>query len=191
MNPQPANTVASAASWDWLGEPLPVDFANSVRRRGRRYEELFVSGADVERWSRHERPRVPMVSARTAAPRLAEVRALRDDVFTLLQAITRQQRLPPGPVQRINARAREHPVVPQVKHSGELTVTVISAAEPLDDLLARVADSTIRLLNDAGSALALCDAPSCGQFFIRARGNQRWCGPACGNRARVARHSHP
>ncbi|MFI5735270.1 CGNR zinc finger domain-containing protein [Kribbella sp. NPDC051587] len=36
--------------------------------------------------------------------------------------------------------------------------------------------------------LALCDAPGCGQLFFQRRTNQAWCGPGCGNRARVARH---
>jgi predicted RNA-binding Zn ribbon-like protein len=61
---------------------------------------------------------------------------------------------------------------------------------PVDALLARVADDAVRLIADPDSAIALCDAPSCGQFFRRTRTNQRWCGPACGNRARVARHAH-
>jgi predicted RNA-binding Zn ribbon-like protein len=47
--------------------------------------------------------------------------------------------------------------------------------------------SAIELLDSP--ALAFCDAPSCGQFFIRRRRDQRWCSAACGTRTRVARHA--
>lgn len=183
--------TAPPASWEWLGEPLAVDFANTLRRRGRTYEELLVSGADLARWSRRESKRVPVLNARAIAPRLDEARAVRDDVFAVLHAATSGRRLPSEATQRINARAREHPVVAQLgARPGASAKRVVGAPERLDDLLARVADAAIRLVGDAHSGIALCDAPSCGQFFIRERSNQRWCGPACGNRARVARHAH-
>jgi predicted RNA-binding Zn ribbon-like protein len=191
MKRQAAPARRATPSWDWLGKPLAVDFANTVQRRGRLYEDLFVSSADIERWSRHERPRVPVVNARLAASRLDEVRDFRNDIFALLHAAASRRRLPPEAVMRTNARVRQHPVVPELQPNGELTLRVNSSPGALDDLLARVAESAIRLLSASDTALALCDAPSCGQFFTRARPNQRWCGPACGNRARVARHSHP
>jgi len=65
---------------------------------------------------------------------------------------------------------------------------VAGQPDALDALLALVAHSAVEVIADPD--VALCDAPSCGQLFIRTRGNQRWCGPACGNRARVARHAH-
>jgi predicted RNA-binding Zn ribbon-like protein len=66
-------------------------------------------------------------------------------------------------------------------------LVALTAADPLDELMARAAASALELL--ASPALAFCDAPSCGQFFMRSRRDQRWCGPACGTRTRVARHA--
>jgi predicted RNA-binding Zn ribbon-like protein len=180
-------------SWDWLGEPLAVDFANTVRRRGGEYQELLASPADAAAWAayEHELERVPAVTARAVASRLDEVRAARDDVFAVLGAAAAGDPLPRQPGDRLNARARAHPVVAQLgDRPGTATARLVGSGGPLDELLARVAAATIALVADAGAGLALCDAPSCGQFFIRARANQRWCGPACGNRARVARHAH-
>ena len=60
--------------WDWLGEPLAVDFANTVRRSGWHYRELLEGGADVASWSARQGGRVPVLTAGTAQARLAEVR---------------------------------------------------------------------------------------------------------------------
>jgi predicted RNA-binding Zn ribbon-like protein len=39
------------------------------------------------------------------------------------------------------------------------------------------------------AAIALCDAPGCGQLYLRGRPNQQWCNPHCGTRARSQRHA--
>ncbi len=65
----------------------------------------------------------------------------------------------------------------------------VADADPLDVLLARVAASAIEIAAGEGPAMAFCDAPSCGTFFVPNRANQQWCGEPCGTRARVARHA--
>lgn len=177
-------------SWDWLGEPLAIDFANTVLRRGSTYEELLVSAGDVVTWARHEDGRVPRLDRAPAARRLGEIRAVRDDVFALLHATAHGNRLPAAAAGRINARVRAHPVL-RVLGAAPGTATTEVAGDPdaVAALLAIVAHATVQLIADSGNAVTLCDAPSCGQFFTRTRRNQRWCGPACGNRARVARHA--
>ena len=58
---------------------------------------------------------------------------------------------------------------------------------PLDELVARCVAATIEIAGHP--RLTLCDSPGCGQLFLRERENKRWCGAACGTRARVARHA--
>jgi predicted RNA-binding Zn ribbon-like protein len=178
--------------WDWLGEPLPIDFANTVRREGSGYRELLRSGDDLARWSGLERGRVPAIDPVAAGRRLDEVRAVRDDVFALLGAAAAGTPFPPDARQRLNDRARAHPLVPQLgPRAGQAAPPFAPAgASPVDALLIRVAHATIDLLSAEGAGgVALCDAPSCGQFFVRDRPNRHWCGHACGTRARVARHA--
>lgn len=176
-------------AWDWLGEPLAVDFANTLRRRGNDYEDLLRDGTDIVAWARIVRDRMPVPSAAAATGRLDEVRDVRDDVFAVLLATTRGERAPAAAAGRIDARVRELPVVAQLG-----TRRPVAIASPrqgaVDELLARACAATIDLVTgDEAATLELCDAPSCGQFFIRGRRDQRWCGPACGTRARVARHA--
>jgi predicted RNA-binding Zn ribbon-like protein len=172
--------------WSWLGEPLAVDFANTVRRRGGDYTELLTSGADLRAWAEHEAQRVPDPSEHAAETRLDEVRALRDAIFALLLAAAQHRPAPPGIERQVNAALAAVPLIPRLR-DGTVELVAPSAADPVDELLARTAMSALELL--ASPALAYCDAPSCGQFFMRSRRDQRWCGPACGTRTRVARHA--
>jgi predicted RNA-binding Zn ribbon-like protein len=172
--------------WSWLGEPLAVDFANTVRRRGGDYTELLSSGADLRTWAAREASRVPDPPAGVADARLNEVRELRDAIFALLLAVAQGEPVPRGVERRVNAALAAVPLVPQLR-DGAVELVALSVTDPLDELLARAASSALELL--ASPELAYCDAPSCGQFFMRNRRDQRWCGPACGTRTRVARHA--
>lgn len=172
--------------WEWLGDDLAIDFANTVKRRGHVYEELLGSAAEVAGWARRERERVPAIREEAAERRLEEIRAVRDDVFAVLRATAAGEARPRDATRRINRRLRETPVVPLL----DAAPHVDGDPDTVTTLLALVAAATARLVDRAGDDLALCDAPSCGQFFLRDRANRRWCGPACGNRARVARHAH-
>jgi predicted RNA-binding Zn ribbon-like protein len=177
--------------WDWLSEPLAMDFANTIRRRGMVEHDYLRDAADLESWSEREAGRVPRVPARAAAGRMDEVRAGRDDLKAVLRATVERMPLPAQPVRRLNARARALPIVPQLGgHAGELRTAPAKRATALDELLARVAAAAIELVGSGGpDAVRFCDAPSCGDFFAPERPNQRWCDTSCGTRARVARHA--
>ena len=171
--------------WDWLGEALAVDFANTTKRSGGTDRELLENAEDLVAWAECEAGRVPAIAAE--AVRIGEVRTLRDDVQALLHALVRSEPAPRPAMERVNARVRAAPLVPQLR-GGEVTLAPAAAYEPLDELLARVAHSAIDLVGRGG--VGFCDAPSCGQFFERRRVSQLWCSDACGTRARVARHAH-
>jgi predicted RNA-binding Zn ribbon-like protein len=176
----------AGAPWDWLGEPLAVDFANTIRRRGDAHVELLRDGGDLLAWCAGEAGRVRAPGGAEARARLAEVRAARDDVFAVLRAAAEGRTPPAAAARRVDASARRHPVVPQL--CGRPAVP--DGLDAVDELLARVAAATIELaLAGSAGGLAFCDAPSCGQLFMRERGGQVWCGAACGTRARVARHA--
>ena len=171
--------------WDWLGEPLAVDFANTTRRFGAEEHEMLQVPDDLVLWAELERGRVPVMQAGDV--RLGEIRTFRDDVKALLHAIVRSEPAPRPAAERVNARVRAPPLVPQVR-DGEVVLAPAAACKPIDEMLARVAHSAIEL--SAAGGIGFCDAPSCGQFFERHRVSQLWCSEACGTRARVARHAH-
>ncbi len=171
--------------WDWLGEALAVDFANTTKRSGGEDRELLEGAEDLVSWADCEAGRVPPIDAE--AVRIGEVRTLRDDVQALLHAAVRSEPPPAPAIERVNARVRAAPLVPQLR-AGEVVLAPAAAFAPLDELLARIAHSALELT--AAGGIGFCDAPSCGQFFERRRVSQLWCSDACGTRARVARHAH-
>jgi predicted RNA-binding Zn ribbon-like protein len=180
-----------AEPWRSLGKPLPVDVANTLRRTGAVYRDLWQTGADVAAWARLESGRVPPVEAADAQGRLPDLRRVRDDVFAVLLAVTVGRPCPPDVAGRMNELARSHAVVDQLGDAiGTLHPDVVGSHQGVDRLVALVVHATIAFTAHPDAArLALCDAPSCGQFFLRGRPNQLWCGSACGTRARVARHA--
>jgi predicted RNA-binding Zn ribbon-like protein len=86
------------------------------------------------------------------------------------------------------------------EHAGELAIDLANTLQlqrdgTTVDLLADQ-DGLARWLRGAGGPdvggprrdrLRQCGAPGCGRWFLASRPRQRWCSPACGNRARLAR----
>lgn len=175
-------------SFSWLGRfPLAVDLADTVRVVGTEDVELLVDEKDLETWVTVEVLRFPSVAG--ARGRLSEVVQLRDAVRELLLAHVRDTPPPRQALDLVNEASRRGPTFPMINTKGEREVFELSQ-DSYDVFAAEVARSTIAVLSDeAGKALAICGAPSCGMFFEPANRRQRWCSQACGNRARVARHA--
>src|SRR3954449_5773296 len=149
--------------WFWLTEPLPMDFANTVRRRGMVDHDYLRTGADLASWSEREAGRGPRGSARAAAARLEEVRAVRDDVKAVLRAAADDAPLPARATARLNALARSWPLVAQLgRRPGERHTAPATPCGALDELLARVAAATIELVGSGGSdVVGFCAVPAC------------------------------
>jgi predicted RNA-binding Zn ribbon-like protein len=124
--------------------------------------------------------------------RVIEFRTLRDAVRALLAASVEGCPLPPGAVALVNGLSSSAPVRVQldVTDPGRpIARTSASPGNPTVAILAGIARSAIELVGGPDrDRLRRCEAPRCGRFFLQERGGQRWCGPACGNRARVARY---
>ena len=181
--------MADAPSWDWLGDDLAVDLANTVRRRRDREAELIGGPAELAAWLGHEAGRVP-VPAQVDAGLVRRFLELRDHALAVLRAAAAGAPLPNDAVAAINATAQATPAVRLLgDRAGTSALRVPHAADDAEALLGLLAAAVIDLAaRPAAGGVALCDAPSCGQLFLRTRADQRWCGPGCGNRARAARH---
>jgi predicted RNA-binding Zn ribbon-like protein len=179
----------SMRGWDWLGEHLAVDLVNTVRRRGQVMTELLEEPTDLAGWLQVESDRL-VVPAPVDQALLGEFVRLRDHTLQMLRAAVRGEPLPADSVAAVNAIVVQDPV-PRIltETAGESAMGTGRTGDPAKDLLARLAAAVVDLLSAPDlRRLAFCDAPSCGQYFQRRRPNQKWCCPACGDRARVARH---
>lgn len=187
--------IEVTTKWDWLGDPLALDVANTVRRRGWVDQELWVTGTDVATWTELERDRLAPVTAREADDRLWELHQLRDAIMRLLRSTTAAAPWSSKDVDLINQHIRTHAIVPQLDPGRDGVIhrplnAVTDQSGRVDLLLGQMATAPLAFLEGPDrQLLALCDAPSCGQLFLRRRSNQHWCCTACGTRARVARHA--
>jgi predicted RNA-binding Zn ribbon-like protein len=172
----------------WLGEPLAIDLANTVMvvREGETVD-LLASTADLRAWLQAERARLGPCGF--ALAHANEIRALRDAVHTLLGAAAAGVAPPSDVLERVNAASAAAPVSAQLvpgESGGLRSRDRAGGGDRLDQLLGTLARAAIDLLTSPAAAeLRVCQAPSCGMYFLGAR---RWCCSACGNRARVARH---
>ncbi|WP_329332146.1 ABATE domain-containing protein [Streptomyces sp. NBC_00663] len=131
---------------------------------------------------------------------LAAVRELRAAVRALFARAVRPgapspadaARLMPLPaaLDALNTAAARTPTVP-VLHWAEDAEPVVEhrvsgAEDDLTAVLARAA--TAFLAGPDRQRLRACHAPRCVRYFLKEHPRQEWCKPACGNRARVARH---
>jgi len=172
----------------WLGEALAVDLANTVMvvREGQEVD-LLATSEDLRRWLEIEAQRLG--DCAFAGAHLDEIRGLRDAVRRLLAARAHGARLPESELDRVNRASAAAAVAPRLEVDDEGRIEVVEragTAEPLAQLEGRLARSAIAVLSGPDRELVhMCQAPSCGMFFV---GGRRWCCAACGNRARAARH---
>src|SRR5690242_8859534 len=94
---------------------------------------------------------------------------------------------------RLNAAAARVPLVPRLDWpAGGAPTAGFAVPEPVppaDRLAAGLAQAAITFLAGPDRArLRACHAPRCVRYFVQDHPRQEWCKPACGNRARVARH---
>jgi predicted RNA-binding Zn ribbon-like protein len=170
-------------SFSWLVFPPAVDLANTVVITANGPVDLLSTDEELEAWVAVESARVP--DARSALGRLAEVRVLRDAVHELLHAHPLQVTPPPSAVAAVNEASAASPVARSLGAGLELHDRELGRT-PWDRFRGAVGRSAVELA--ASQTVAECGAPSCGMLFLPANARQTWCSPACGNRARVARH---
>lgn len=184
-------TSESAMDWAWLGDHLALDLVNTVRVVSGRREELLPTPGALESWLRAEPAVLPRPYPVTEDTRSVFI-GVRDAALEVMHAAVAGVSLPERETSHINE------VIRQVGMTRLLTTRArVADHEPASNtdttaaLLGHLAASLVDLIaKDDLANLAVCGAPGCGQFFHRARPNQRWCSPGCGNRARVDRHRH-
>jgi predicted RNA-binding Zn ribbon-like protein len=162
--------------WEWQEGVPAIDLTQTVRDvRGTAVDDLR-SDEDLDAWLASQEDRVPPAYERD----VAAWRELRAAITAAFAATLAGEPLPGAAVEHINACAG--PVVPQLREGRREYVP--------SGALAAVAASAIEILGtETRERLRFCAAPSCGMYYLGHRADQQWCSPACGTRARVARHA--
>ncbi len=146
------------------------------------------SAADLAAWL--ETRRDLGVATAEVALRVADFRSLREAIRGVLRAVDAGEPMPPDAVRALNEATRAVPTHLRLDDSdprAPRTVPTVVGGSRTTEILAAIARSAIALVGGPDrDRLRRC--PRCGRYFLAGRAGQRWCTPACGNRARVARH---
>lgn len=174
-----------------LGEPLPIELANSLCVSNGTSTDFLATARLVRLWSAHVQSEPPILPPRSLDEHdVSAVRDLRDAVRELLNALANSRRAPTRAIHKINhyAAAAATRVELTQNHAGNICVkTRYSAPSGIDALLGRLAIETIVLA--AGllpTQLRRCEGPGCAMLFVRIHHRRQWCHPSCGHRARQA-----
>lgn len=167
-----------------------IELANTLHARQGELHDDLRTPADLAAWLDHVGPHlaVPLAggSPHTVSHSdLAAARDLRDAVRAVAVATTTGQAPDPADIETLNAAVRAAPRWQELTPDASATTTRhVSATVP--GALAEAAADAVDLLSTG--RVGVCAAPGCVLLFLRERPNREWCGNACGNRARVARH---
>ncbi|MFF9060478.1 CGNR zinc finger domain-containing protein [Streptomyces sp. NPDC014882] len=181
---------------------LAPDLALTVRHDGHGgVADDLSDPAGLTAWVRGHADVLPVAPGYAADARdLTAVRDLRAAVRALFAHAVRPgapnpadaARLPSAAdaLDRLDTAAARLPTVP-VLHRGDGAGPRVGR-RPVpdgDDLGAALAQAVIAFLGGPDrQRLRACHAPRCVRCFLEDHPRQEWCGPSCGNRARVARH---
>lgn len=192
----PDTTLATAPL---LGQALPVELMNTIWADRHVIHDSLDSLDAASRWLDSVAPRLePDAHPGTlTAASLAGLRELRDAARRLAAELTGDPRARAASpttdldaaVSTVNRQARRATTWVRLDYRGDGAFTTCReiGGEPDDRLLAMLAVETIDLVG-SNVELRACLAPSCVLYFVKDHPRREWCGPACGNRARAARH---
>lgn len=178
-----------------LGEPLAIEFVNTVHaQRGRTLDALTGRG-QLARWFLDHREqlatRMPEGNLHQIDERdLNYARSLRDAVRALVAARVHERAPDPFDLTELNRAcglASRWPTLHWEPGSSP-SVRVFQTGTPVVHAFVEIAYSAVDLLTNFGDKLRACQGPGCVLFFYGAHPRREWCSAACGNRARVARH---
>jgi predicted RNA-binding Zn ribbon-like protein len=174
-------------------EPLAVEFTSSWHYESGVLLDEIRTQEGLANWVDAYRFRLGMPSGERIIITDDDVdtaATLRSAVRDLLDAIVGQTSPPAGSLDLVVAHARRVRDTTVAWPAAGPHLVWPDDASTLDKVTAQVCASTIRLITSPRRLLLRrCPAPSCVLYFSALRETQRWCSAACGNRARVARHS--
>jgi predicted RNA-binding Zn ribbon-like protein len=174
-------------------EPMAVEFVSSWHYAGSALIDEFESVDGLATWIDTYRDHLGLVTGspiRVDDPDRVRIIEVREAIRELLSAVVDHAQPSPATVRLVDglsqgarsAALRWLPSGPRLDWPPDISTA--------DLLVAQVCASAVRLLTSPRRLLLRrCPAPRCVLFFSALRPGQAWCSPACGNRARVARHS--
>jgi predicted RNA-binding Zn ribbon-like protein len=188
------DTVADMIS----GEPLPVELMNTVSADRHGIHDALADDGGPAAWLRAVADRIGAETGTGTGPGQLDgdaLRELRDALRRLAMEKTGDPRPPatapdltvPEAIATLNALATTWPEL--AWPAGGQPARAYRAHGAAGLAVQLIAHQGVELFTGPeAERLRPCLAPNCLLFFVREHARREWCSPACGNRARVARH---
>ena len=190
-----------------LGEPLPVELMNTIWADRDGVHDALSETTGTEAWLRAIGPRISLPPAPgPGTPDAADIDHLTRRLRTLRDALRRLAAEATGDPRPAAASAtRELDAAVAAVNQAACAVPRWSAlawtpgeapsrlartsGRAADAAVSAIAEEAIGLFSrDDRLQLRACLAPGCVLYFLKDHPRREWCSPACGNRARAARH---
>ncbi len=169
-------------------QPLPIELHNTLYASGGRPVDGIADGAGLSAWLDAVAGDLPVPAQAVDGSSLKAMHALRGAIREVVDAALRGATPPPRARRALNDAAAACPRSTQLAADGTRRVRY-HAEDPTTVVLAAIAHETIALVSGPHARdLRTCGAPGCVLVFLKDHPRRAWCSPACGNRARQARH---
>jgi predicted RNA-binding Zn ribbon-like protein len=181
-----------------LGEPLAIEFANTHYAVRGLLTEGIGTPDHLGAWLRANAtalgldPTRPDLNTRIREAEVATFQALRDAIRGIAQATLAHHPADPAQLRTLNHAAAAAPRWPTLTTSGtDYQISEQTSSDTLQAALSAIARDAIAIFGGPlRTRLRACPAHGCALLFIKDHPRREWCSPACGNRARAARHYH-
>jgi predicted RNA-binding Zn ribbon-like protein len=181
--------------WVLADEPRPLRLINTLWADRVEVHDDLSTVADLRAWLSAVDLTVP--KAFVALSSLADIHGLRDAFRALAALVTADNRVRvtadqsvTAAIRTVNAALGKSVAGAQLRvQSSVLERVVVRPGTPLESAFSVLANEAIELFTSGDrERLTACGGPGCVLYFMKDHTRRNWCGDACGNRARVARH---
>ena len=169
--------------------PLPLELVNTTFASAGQPCDALESPDDLQAWLSANAQRLPTLPPTSTPANVERFRTLRAALRRIFRAVFDATQPSSDDIALLNAAAAAAPLFARLDWDRLPRITVIATSDAATAALGAVAHDAIQLLGGPNMKLITpCQAPGCVLFFLREPRRRHWCSPACGNRARVARH---
>jgi predicted RNA-binding Zn ribbon-like protein len=190
---EPGPTAFDPERLPILGEPLPIELANTTYRTDGTMIDFLATREMVDAWFAHA-----PAAATIALPDpltdtvVTDLRELRDAIHALCAHVTSGECMAPAEfvnvLNRTAANATSHLRLDWV-HDRSPTATLTHRGSPADVFLAQLASEAITFFVGPDRVLIrTCATPSCELFFVQRHHRRRFCSEPCSQRTRQSRY---
>jgi predicted RNA-binding Zn ribbon-like protein len=186
------SSILGADRFPLLGEPFPVEFANTLYNSRESVTDFLATRELFESWFAHaQAASVYRIPPRLANEHFIQVRELRDAIAAICAHLSGGSSNVSEATATLNHYARLLPGYPELQWTNPKSPSLSLRFEGgvNEIFLARLASDAITFFSSPeGLRIRRCATPICTLFFVRQHHRRRFCSEPCSQRTRQSRY---